>query len=295
MGESNTQLGESIASDDSRPRAMIHKKVLDVARSNPDASLGEIADDVSGASDKFVERVLEQYGDPANTGAEVKRADGHGSRDDRESETADSTQDMKENPESERLDERRRGQSDINTEAGKSDVSRSAGGPTEEGEGVTLNSAQLVSEDEPDEPPVTDPDELTDKQRETLRAVDRNPTATQADIADALGVTRATISKRVNDIPGFDWSDRRDFVSRLFEGQRSEEVDPQESGGDAVSTGSSLESRVASIENRLEQHDSTGDAREIDPSLTHKIIHACVDAEYISEEEELSILRQIIQ
>ena len=47
------------------PTAMIHKKILDAARNDPDASLTEISNVVSGASVELVERVLENYGDPA--------------------------------------------------------------------------------------------------------------------------------------------------------------------------------------------------------------------------------------
>lgn len=49
------------------PRAMIHKKILDVAESKPDASLETIATEVSGASVGLVDRVLAEYGDPAES------------------------------------------------------------------------------------------------------------------------------------------------------------------------------------------------------------------------------------
>ncbi|MEF8791818.1 MAG: winged helix-turn-helix domain-containing protein, partial [Haloarculaceae archaeon] len=49
----------------STPRAMIHKRILDVAESKPSASMAEIADEIGGASVELVERVLGEYGDPA--------------------------------------------------------------------------------------------------------------------------------------------------------------------------------------------------------------------------------------
>ncbi|MDY6819121.1 MAG: hypothetical protein SVG88_10710 [Halobacteriales archaeon] len=49
------------------PKAVIHKKILDVAESNPDASIEGIADEISGASPALVERVLDDYGDPAES------------------------------------------------------------------------------------------------------------------------------------------------------------------------------------------------------------------------------------
>ena len=42
------------------PRAILHKRIHDVAESNPDASMAEIADQVGGASVDMVETVLEE-------------------------------------------------------------------------------------------------------------------------------------------------------------------------------------------------------------------------------------------
>jgi DNA-binding CsgD family transcriptional regulator len=51
-----------------RPRAIVHKKILDTAASNKEATLEEIADRTNGASTGLVERVLDEYGDPADDG-----------------------------------------------------------------------------------------------------------------------------------------------------------------------------------------------------------------------------------
>lgn len=48
------------------PRAIVHKQILDVAEARPEASMKTIADEVTGASLSIVERVLEEYGDPAD-------------------------------------------------------------------------------------------------------------------------------------------------------------------------------------------------------------------------------------
>lgn len=53
------------ADETSAPRAVVHKKILEAAEEQPDASFTELADAVSGASEELVERVLEEYGDPA--------------------------------------------------------------------------------------------------------------------------------------------------------------------------------------------------------------------------------------
>lgn len=44
---------------------MIHKQILEEAEDRSDASMAELAEDVSGATVDIVERVLEEYGDPA--------------------------------------------------------------------------------------------------------------------------------------------------------------------------------------------------------------------------------------
>lgn len=46
---------------------MIHKKILDAAESDPSASVQRLAAAVNGASADLVERVLEEYGDPAES------------------------------------------------------------------------------------------------------------------------------------------------------------------------------------------------------------------------------------
>lgn len=56
------------------PRAVIHKKILDVAQSRPDASIEELASRVNGASEDLIERVLDEYGDPAGTDEEATEA-----------------------------------------------------------------------------------------------------------------------------------------------------------------------------------------------------------------------------
>ena len=70
--------GVGRSSQSGQPRAMIHKKILDVAGDNPDASLERIADEVSGASVTFVEQVLDEYGDPADQAVAASQTDGTG-------------------------------------------------------------------------------------------------------------------------------------------------------------------------------------------------------------------------
>lgn len=183
-------------------------------------------------------------------------------------------------------------------------------------------------------PPDLEPADLTEQQRETLRAIHDQPTATQADLGDELGVTSATISQRVNSIDGFDWSKRRAFTEVLF-GQReaasgvleddgSNTVDTVvESLGDITvpmpesnDTNSDLgetnadsddqycealtnqvrelTEQVQTLEQQLETQSTVPDTILADPELAHKVLHACFTSDQISEEEELQILERII-
>ncbi|WP_161625153.1 MarR family transcriptional regulator [Halosimplex carlsbadense] len=140
---------------------------------------------------------------------------------------------------------------------------------------------------------MTDPAALTDKQWETLRAVHREPTATQEEIAATLDVTRATVSKRVNEIEGFDWTNRRAFVKRLFDEEPGDgpRIRNRSTREDQIHE---LESRISSLEERIGDGPARNDTAEWDPDLAHKIIHACLDAEYLSKEDELALLRRIL-
>jgi DNA-binding CsgD family transcriptional regulator len=297
---------------------MIHKKVLDVARSNPDASLTEIAESVSGASETFVERVLEQYGDPASSGrrsspdrqsdteSQATRADGYGSVDQQrpdEGEREDEDTDMGPDAPSERPDPPASDSSDQDGHsADRSDGSDRADPSTDRSDDERQSTTETESTVTPDgrtdgieqaDEPITDPAALTDRQLETLREVHRDPTATQEEIAAVLDVTRATISKRLNDIPGFDWANRRPFVDRLFdeEPRSGQRLEPEQSPSPDVPD---FDARFTAIEERLERIETANSDSTFDPELAHKVVHACMDADHISEEEELELLRQLL-
>lgn len=298
MGEPKQVVTDDIATAGARPRAMIHKKILDIARANPDASLSAIAAETSGASEKFVERVLEEYGDPARSGSEAKRADGFGHG---ESQATDSQPDT----DSDETTSEERPLKD--TEATEAEPDRQSQEPaTTESESLLGNStgksAREVSaqsrpastgSDADTSERVTDPAELTAKQLETLRLVYQNPTATQEEIASALDVTRATISKRVNEIPGFDWANRRAFANELFDDEPATTRNAGLTGSSTESSLDDLASRVSTLEARLSDGGSDV-AGGLDPELAQKVIHACIDAEYVTQEDELELLRVIL-
>lgn len=307
------------------PRAVLHKKILDAAEARPDASMEDIAESVSGATLSIVEQVLEEYGDP-------------GATDGTNGDTA-----------TDEVDEMESGTS-VDEPDDEPPSSDSTEPETDESASTTASTTTTPIQ----------PAALTAKQRETLREIARRPTATQATLADELGVTSATISQRVNSIEGFDWSDRRAFVDGLFEDDTLEETrdtagddetpsDGTREGANAdgctttssntegtmrptdsdeepstttnavrhapageqhsppsLETFTALTERLEALNDHLDrleercvalESDGTGSSSPIetgllsDPELTHKVLHACLRAETISEEEELRLLK----
>ena len=318
-----------------KPRAMIHRRILDVAASEPKASLSAIADEVSGASPNLVDRVLDEYGDPAGEpDTDVQdESDGEGdTTDQEESGDEDDANEQDDQP----MDTTNA------TESGTEQTSPDGGT-------ATRNAS---SDDSPTH-------SLSEKQRRTLRALYERPEASQGDLADELDVTRATVSRRLNAIPGFEWSDRRAFAESVFgdDGAGSETASPTETAtesatepddgpatpdgtggpasdpestgakpdatngtraiaepeavdrtalGEVESTLAALEDRLASIESQVtgdvdgvdesaEADESDGATAALSPELTHKVAHACMESDRLTEDEELAVLRALMQ
>lgn len=220
-------------SDSQTPKAIIHKRILEEASDQPDASLEAIAEEVPGASVDLVRRVLDQYGDPVGE--------------------QESTVDVEEQSSEPDLTEK----------------------PAPE-----PSSAEVAS---------TDHEGLTTKQRETLRQINERPEATQDEIGESLGVTGATISNRLSDIAGFAWPDRQEFVSGLFDapligdghGQVEERISAE------------VDPRLEQLEDRLDAIESNVGGSALATELAHKVIHACMNSDDFSEEEELELIRAL--
>lgn len=350
----DTKRGNGTGGKSNAPRAIIHKQILDCAAAQPDASIESIAAEVSGTTATMVERVLDEYGDPAE---------------------AD------ESPQSEESGTAPTASDDARTVTDGGSTSTQID-PGEPGEPATETAVTAAADAEsPDSSPRIDPSSLTEKQAETLRAIRTHPDATQAELADMLGVSSPTISQRVNSIEGFDWTDRGPIVAELIaEGALEtthDTTDSSESGaddtgestngddatdadestdvideGDAVTSGTgpqvdadestaataeridssdpettdgdtteaapattdaddgriavdrqelaalreqvdALTARVSELENgrRDTVTDGSGESPLSDPELAHKVVHACMNADRITEDEELRLLR----
>jgi DNA-binding CsgD family transcriptional regulator len=273
---------------------MRHKRVLDVARENPDASIDELAAMVSSATPGLVERVLEAHGDPAS--ADETSTDSDRDQADVASAIEETTP---RDPEDETMTTDRNAPTDPDEEATDSEgnVDRNA------------TSDRYPS-----------PDDLSEKQREVLAAVAARPGATQQEIGEDLDVSPPTVSNRVNSIDGFEWSERESFAAAVFDDPPSADVamdggaatetasnegltrdstesgstdDPTEATVDTEAALASLEARVTDLE-EARTRTTNGDSVFNDPELVHKVVHACMQADTISESDELRILKELV-
>lgn len=240
----------SRAGDQFRPRAMIHCQILDIAASRPDVSYTAIADEVSGATPSLVERVLDEYGDPGDDGQDDGSQSDTGAESGQSQAPADTAANgdvVNEAPES--PSEQGPQATEATPESlGSEDDDRTDGlqgdGATDETDNTsdTMTSSSTQTNGSVDGQ--TTDLALSEKQGETLHAVYDRPEATQEELAEQLGVTRATISRRLNAIPGFEWSDRRAFVAAVFEGDGTAAADETPAADETEAVGAAAAGAV---------------------------------------------------
>lgn len=172
---------------------------------------------------------------------------------------------------------------------------------SEAGQSADYNSAEATEDTLKPE----FPDELTEGQRETIDVIYEDPTATQREIADRLGISGATVNSRVNSIEGFNWKDRYGFAEALLENETvtdggesaAQEMETDLDGTNPDRHGPSiadLSDQVAGLETRLDEIEHRGEQTFDDPEILHKLLHACLESDRISEEEEFSILQKLV-
>ena len=274
------------------PRAVIHKKILDAAQAKPKASMKTIAGDVSGASVDLVERVFEEYGDPVSNGSPVTTSTAAPPAVPTESPPETDPEPVPEEP-----DPPSDTELDVDVEAPPEQEMAPDAEPSPEP--VAASDSEVTPDPEPTPPSVLT--ELTEKQRETLEAIYEHPTATQAELGDRLSVSDATICQRVNSIDGFEWTAREEFVTTMYqngkmESDTTEEVDDTERkpAPEHIERIAELADQIEALERRIDAANHASTDGFGDPELVHKIVHACLQSEQISEEEELEILKSLL-
>jgi len=260
----------------SLPRSMRQRQILDVAETNPGRSVAELAELVPTATPELVERVLDEHGDPAV--------------DDEQANTEEHMSSPDETPTHDSVPE------PVDT------VDEQTGHPEETDSDAGSPGAAEARPDLAD---------LPGKQRAVLEAVASNPEATQQEIGRDLDVSGATVSNRLNSIAGFEWTERSSFVEDLFdegseeptgggaETDAGEQPDPDgaetdPTAADADGRLQQLQARVAALERAREESSSGGESALDDPELLHKVVHACMESDAVSESEELRILRALL-
>ena len=338
----------------SKVNSIRQKRVLEIAEKKPNASLSEISEEIPSATVDYVDRILDRFGDPA---ASAEENSDDSQPEDTGAKTNKHNKSQSKNPNKEKMSKEDPPTSpppipgtgsDSTDESDQTDVARESEEPSI---ADNLRGSQKESDEE-----TPDPDDLTQKERETLRAIHYEPTAAQKEIATMLGVSRATVSNRVNAISGFNWQNRESFVEEMFDeeiiiddsitdGENqsnteetnsnsynensaisdtsnstaseliSQEIDDSnvdsKTGGVNQTAGDSVDPDVSGdiaemankmneiehcldkLEENIENTDSHNGSLLNNSELLHKVIHACMNSDIVSEEEEIKILESI--
>lgn len=155
-----------------------------------------------------------------------------------------------------------------------------------------------MNEHDPSQVADHDPEQvlLNEKQRETLQAIAQQPDATQQELAERFDVSTATINNRVNSIDGFEWADRQTFITTMVEdGEAKLESGPStQDTQELFDRVDFLAKQVTDLEHQVAEQSEPAETILTDPYLVHKVVHACMRSDQITEEEELHILNRIL-
>lgn len=336
---------------------MRHKRILDTAERKPEAPLKAIADEIPSATVDLVEEVLDEYGDPGGGDASAEDAteDGPGQAPVTDQD-ADGGPPTASTVQADRSSTEGSAETDVDQRAGSAGTDTDEAGSSEAAVGAeaaddhspeistvesdaetTAGDAETAepeesggSEQRADTGGTTDDGSLSADDHALLCAVHEHPEATQRELSDHLGVSAATVNRRVDAVEGLQWRNRRSFVEQYFDtnpdvqtttdpstmtngAEPSTEADERaqsQDGTDGEPALGPLKSRIDKLEEQLEavaETDRTdppataaqaaeGDAPALydDPELAHRVVHACMQYEEISDDEERRILREMM-
>ncbi|PSP34647.1 hypothetical protein BRC64_00140 [Halobacteriales archaeon QH_10_67_22] len=175
-------------------------------------------------------------------------------------------------------------------------------------DGTTGSGSTPVAPETTDSP---EAEALSRKELAVLEAIAEHPAATQAELAEELGVSRATISKRANGIEGFEWRHRDRFVAQTlgtdprFEAQRAvSDGGSETTGGDAESPENRLVGETDAVTDTATNGDAADPASEPsgsvpelgneDPRLVHKVLRTCMESDRFEQEEEVRLVAAML-
>lgn len=263
------------------PRAVVHKQVLDAAKRRPAASLEALADEVSGASTELVEKTLEEYGDPADptpAAGGSPASDGHTTGGAPPAEGGDSAV---EGPDSLGMSETSDAASGtpegaIGTDHPSGDgqaCGNGRGSGTDDGRGTGRQDSR--GRGDPDGAP-----EIPPRTRETLRLVCVDPGASQADLANRMGVVKSAINKWLHALEGFEWERREEFAARHVDCDAARAGDRAPRGGD--------DRREAG------RPAPSGGVVTVPADLAPEVVYASLSSGRLTDDEALRLLESVV-
>jgi DNA-binding CsgD family transcriptional regulator len=295
-----------------QPRAVVHRNILDVAEAEPEASIKAIAQRVSGATVPLVERVLENYGDPADATANDDDAT-EAETDDAEASWGDDTN-APTNPDVAAESDATSVEESVDTDTTTPNANDAPVEVPKDGENViegthsesdadvqpAADGTQVETIEPDDSPPRTpaatvDRADLSEAQRETLQIIADRPEASQRDIAAVLGLSQSTVNNRLNSIEGFEWSERTEFAAALVEadgGVDSATTTYQESS--STEDHAAVLARLDGLERQLDSLAERGPEPLDDPDLVRSVLQACFESDAVSTDQERQVVASLM-
>ncbi len=162
-------------------------------------------------------------------------------------------------------------------------------------------------------------EDLTSAQKEVVELIKKHPDATQAELAEKVGVSAAAVGTRVSNIDGMDWKNRKEDVKKFFghDGEvedkeedtdekthskdrepYDEEVSEQKRADELDQEISQLKAEIDELSGRvdvLEESDQTGSAgRQFENrELGRKVLKVAFQSDEFTADEENELIETL--